>query len=172
MLLDANEHVYLADFGLTRRLDEQGDQAGRGPLGRHARLPRPGADRRRTVDGRADVYSLGCLLYECLTGERPLRRSRLAEAWAHLEEEPPSAQRAPPRAPEAIDAVIRKALAKEPEERYATCTALIAAAEEALGFRRSRPLRRRAGLLLVGALLVAAVAAAAIAAVLATGDHA
>ncbi len=67
--------------------------------------------------------------------------------------------------------MIRKALAKEPDDRYETCGALIAAAEEALGLRRSRPLRRRTALLLVGALLVAAFAAAAIAAVLATGDH-
>ena len=126
-----------------------------------------------SIDGRTDVYSLGCLLYECLTGETPFARgSRLAVAWAHLEEEPPSASERRPELPEAIDAVIRKAMAKEPEDRYTTCAALITAAEEALGLRRSPPLHRRKVLLLVAAVLVAALVAAALAAVLATGGHA
>ena len=96
-----------------------------------------------SVDGRADVYSLGCLLYECLTGETPFARgSRLAVAWAHLEEEPPSASERRPELRLGIDAVIRKAMAKEPDDRYATCAALITAAEEALGLRRPPTLRR------------------------------
>ena len=117
------------------------------------------------VDGRADVYSLGCLLYECLTGEAPFARgSRLAVAWAHLEEEPPSASERRPELPEAIDAVIRKAMAKEPEDRYTTCAALITAAEEALGLRRPPALLRHrrtviaavATLLILAGVLVAA----------------
>ena len=150
VLLDASEHVYLADFGLTRRLDEQGGPAGEGrSVGTPAYLA-PEQIEGGPVDGRADVYSLGCLLYECLTGETPFARgSRLAVAWAHLEEEPPSASERRPELPEAIDAVIRKAMAKEPEDRYTTCAALITAAEEALGLRRSPPLHRRKALLLV-----------------------
>ncbi len=117
------------------------------------------------VDGRADVYSLGCLLYECLTGEAPFARgSRLAVAWAHLEEEPPSASERRPELPEAIDAVIRKAMAKEPDDRYTTCAALITAAEEALGLRRPPALLRHrltviaavAILLVLAGVLVAA----------------
>jgi hypothetical protein len=173
VLLDASEHVYLADFGLTRRLDEQG-----GPAGEHRSVGTPAylapeQIEGGPIDGRADLYALGCLLYECLTGETPFARgSRLAVAWAHLEEEPPSARERRPELPEAIDAVIRKAMAKAPENRYATCAALIGAAEEALGFHRSPPLRRRKALLLVAAVLVAAFAAAAVAAVLTTGGHA
>ena len=138
VLLDASEHVYLADFGLTRRLDEQGGPAGEGrSMGTPAYLA-PEQIEGGAVDGRADVYSLGCLLYECLTGETPFaHRSRLAMAWAHLEEEPPRPSERRPDLPEAIDPVIRKAMAKEPQDRYTTCAALIGAAEEALGFRRS-----------------------------------
>ena len=145
VLLDASEHVYLADFGLTRRLDEQGGPAGEGrSVGTPAYLA-PEQIEGGPVDGRADVYSLGCLLYECLTGETPFARgSRLAVAWAHLEEEPPSASERRPELPEAIDAVIRKAMAKEPDDRYTTCAALITAAEEALGLRRP-PAAARAG---------------------------
>jgi len=143
VLLDASEHVYLADFGLTRRLDEQGGPAGEGrSVGTPAYLA-PEQIEGGQVDGRADVYALGCLLYECLTGEAPFAGSRLAVAWAHLEEEAPSAKARRPELPEAIDAVIRRAMAKEPDARYPTCAALITAAEEALGLRRPPPLRHR-----------------------------
>ncbi len=173
VLLDASEHVYLADFGLTRRLDEQSGPAGEGrSVGTPAYLA-PEQIEGGSIDGRTDVYSLGCLLYECLTGETPFARgSRLAVAWAHLEEEPPSARARRPELPEAIDAVIRTAMAKEPQDRYTTCAALISAAEEALGFRRSLPLQRRKMMLLVTAVLVAALLAAALVAVLGTGGHA
>ena len=110
MLLDQSEHVYLADFGLTRRLEEQGAQAGEGrSVGTPAYLA-PEQIEEGPVDGRADIYSLGCLLYECLTGEAPFSQdSRLAIAWAHLEEEPPSASAHNSELPETVDAVIRKA---------------------------------------------------------------
>ena len=79
------EHVYLADFGLSRRLADLGGQLDARPIRRHARLCRPGADRTQSVDGRADEYALGCLLYECLTGEAPFpRASELAVLWAHV----------------------------------------------------------------------------------------
>ena len=163
VLLDAREHVYLADFGLTRRLDEQGGPAGEGrSVGTPAYLA-PEQIEGGSVDGRADVYSLGCLLYECLTGEAPFARgSRLAVAWAHLEEEPPSVSEHRPELPEAIDAVVQKAMAKEPENRYATCAALITAGEEALELRRPPALRRPGVIAAVVALLVAALVTAGV----------
>jgi hypothetical protein len=155
VLLDAHEHVYLADFGLTRRVDEQGSGDNRS-VGTPAYLA-PEQIEGGSVDGRADVYALGCLLYECLTGEAPFARdSRLAVAWAHLEEEPPRATARRPELPESIDAVIRTAMAKEPEARYPTCGALIAAAEQALELR---PRRFRSFAAVVAVLVLAAVAA-------------
>jgi serine/threonine-protein kinase len=164
VLLDATEHVYLADFGLTRRLDEQGGPAGEGrSVGTPAYLA-PEQIEGAPVDGRVDIYSLGCLLYECLTGETPFAGSRLAVAWAHLEEEPPHASHCRPELPEAIDAALRKAMAKEPDDRYPTCAALITAAEEALELRRPPALLRHkllvataaATLLVLAAVLVGA----------------
>ena len=161
VLLDKDEHVYLADFGLTRRLAEDDPTVSeRRSLGTPAYLA-PEQIEGGPVDGRADVYSLCCLLYECLTGEIPFDRdSRLAVAWAHLEEEPPSATERRATLPETIDDVIRKAMAKEPDDRYPSCAALITAAEEALALRRPRGHRRRQLMLgAIGALAVVAAAA-------------
>ena len=164
VLLDSSQHVYLADFGLTRR---HADQAAQGvddrSLGTPAYLAPEQLDG-NPVDGRSDVYSLGCLLYECLTGEAVFpRSSRLAVAWAHLEEEPPRPSRRRPELPEAIDSVIARAMAKDPDERYPTCGELAAGAEEALGFRRAGRSARRSALLAAAAVGVFAVAGAAVA---------
>src|SRR5215831_1730431 len=88
VLLDPHEHVYLADFGLTRRLAEQGLPAGPGlSLGTPA-YAAPEQIEAGEVDGRADQYSLACLLYECLSADAPFpRESELAVLWAHLQEE-------------------------------------------------------------------------------------
>ena len=144
VLLDASDHVYLADFGLTRRRSEDGPELGDArSLGTPAYLA-PEQIEGGPIDGRADVYSLGCLLYACLTGEPPFRgSSRLQVAWAHLEEDPPRVRERNPALPAAIDAVIRKAMAKTPDERYSTCAELVAAAGAALGIGHVSPRRRR-----------------------------
>jgi DNA-binding beta-propeller fold protein YncE/predicted Ser/Thr protein kinase len=156
VLLDATEHVYLADFGLTKRTDD-------------ARTLEPGLFgtidyvapeqiRGEDVDGRADVYALGCLLYECMSGTAPFRRgSDAATLYAHLEEEPPTLP--------GLEEVLPKALAKEPDDRYATCSELIDHARRALGI--AAPHRNR--LPLVIALAGLAVIAAALLAVFLTG---
>jgi DNA-binding beta-propeller fold protein YncE len=169
VLLDPSDHVYLADFGLTRRLEEQGLRGGEGrSLGTPTYLA-PEQIEDRPVDGRADVYSLGCLVYECLTGGPPFARgSRLAVAWAHLEEDPPNASERKSGLPEAIDPVIRKAMAKEPDDRYSTCAGLIAAVEQALGSRRP-PIFRRPKFVLV-AVAILLVLAALLTVVLITRD--
>ena len=171
VLLDKSEHVYLADFGLTRRLEEQGAQAGEGrSVGTPAYLA-PEQIEGGPVDGRADIYSLGCLLYECLTGEAPFSQdSRLAIAWAHLEEEPPNASAHNSDLPGAVDAVIRKAMAKSRDDRYPTCSALIAAGEEALELRQPPMLRMRRRPVLAAAATLVVVAAALAAALVMRND--
>jgi len=163
VLLDSQEHVYLADFGLSRRLADEGIPGGQGfSLGTPAYVA-PEQIEGGEVDGRADLYSLGCLLYECLTGEVPFRRdSELAVLWAHAQEEPPKASVRNPALPKAIDAVVARAMAKEPDERYATGAELVGAAREALGLRELVVVRDwRAFLLATVGLLVAAAAALA-----------
>jgi hypothetical protein len=74
------------------------------------------------VDGRTDVYSLGCVLYECLTGRAPFAgRSAPGTLYAHMHEEPSRPSSLRPDLPSAVDAVVGRALAKEPDARYASC---------------------------------------------------
>ena len=124
VLLDARDHVYLADFGLTKRLAEP-RTVEPGLLGTIDYVA-PEQIRGEEIDGRADVYSLGCLLCECLTGEPPFPRATdAAVLFAHLEEEPTP--------PVGLEQVMAKALAKEPDERYDNCAELVGAARHALG---------------------------------------
>ena len=68
---------------------------------------------------RSDVYSLGCVLYECLTGQSPFPRATdVALLWAHVHEEPTPPSKARPELPRELDTVLARALAKEPGRRY------------------------------------------------------
>jgi DNA-binding beta-propeller fold protein YncE len=159
VLLDERRHVYLADFGLTRHVAGGDapvlDARSLGTIDYIA----PEQIRGEEVDGRADLYSLGCLLYECLTGEPPFRRpSDLAVAFAHLEEEP--------AAPPDLEVLMNKALAKDPADRYQSGHDLVGAACTALGL--DAPQRRRWPLL-VGAVVLALVAAGSLSFLLTRG---
>jgi DNA-binding beta-propeller fold protein YncE/tRNA A-37 threonylcarbamoyl transferase component Bud32 len=148
VLLDETEHVYLADFGLTKRTDDA-RSLDAGLFGTIDYVA-PEQIRGDDVDGRADVYALGCLLYECLNGTAPFRRgSDAATLYAHLEEEPPSLP--------GLDQVLRKALAKEPEDRYGTCGELIDDARGSLGIAAPHPNRLPFAIALAGLAVIAAV---------------
>jgi hypothetical protein len=159
VLLDEEGHVYLTDFGITKQLGGASTDTGRmvGTLDYLA----PEQVRGDPVDGRTDIYALDCVLYECLFGTPPFRRATEAETmWAHMRDEP-----APLRDHPTLDPVVRKALAKDPEKRYGTCTELIDAATGPplvpLGVRR-----RARGILAGRLLLLAAAIALAIVAII------
>lgn len=164
VLIAARDHVYLADFGLTKSTTDRSGLSASGQIVGTIDYVAPEQIEGKPVDGRADVYSLGCLLYECLTGEVPFPRdSELAVLWAHVQEQPPRASERRPELPHDIDAVLRRALAKEPERRYGTCRELVEAAQTALApvAAEARPARRTWLLLAVAAVLVAGAAVAA-----------
>ena len=119
----SSEHVFLLGFGLRQELPPRATLA-EDPqhLGTVDYLA-PEQIEGRPVSPRSDVYALGCILFECLTGKPPFTAdSPEALLKAHLHEPPPSAKRCRPGLPAEIDRVIAKALAKWPEERYPTCT--------------------------------------------------
>jgi class 3 adenylate cyclase/tetratricopeptide (TPR) repeat protein len=126
VLLDEEEHAYLTDFGITKEVRSTPTETG-GVVGTLDYLA-PEQIRGERVDGRADCYALACVLYECLAGAPPFRRQSEAETlWAHMQEEP-----APPAGYQALEPVFRTALAKERDERFPSCSALLSAARRAL----------------------------------------
>jgi YVTN family beta-propeller protein len=164
VLLDADGHAYLTDFGITKQLGAASTETGRivGTLDYLA----PEQIRGEAVDARTDSYALGCVLYECLAGAPPFHRETEAQTlWGHLQEDPP-----PLRAHPALDPVVRKALAKEPDDRYETCGELIEATAWALGVpghAAAIPGRRRLAALSRGTRL--AIAAGTVAVVVTAG---
>ena len=82
-----HEHVYLTDFGLTKRLGSQGSLTRTGAWVGTPDYVAPEQIRAGTVDGRADIYSLGCVLYEMLTGEVAYPKDNdMAKLWAHVQD--------------------------------------------------------------------------------------
>jgi len=127
------EHVYLTDFGLTKKTTSNTELTRAGDfVGTPDYMP-PEQVKGAGADARADVYGLGCLLYNALTGRAPYEReSELAKMWAHLHDPPPRVVDAAPGTPVGFDAVITRALAKDAGERYPSAGDLGRAARAAL----------------------------------------
>jgi serine/threonine protein kinase len=126
--------VYLADFGLTKHLESRSGITASGQFVGTIDYMSPEQIEGREVDSRTDVYSLGCVVFESLAGAAPFRRETdVAVLWAHIRDEPPPLTEVRRELPAEVDAVVAKAMAKLPEERYATCREFVAALRQALG---------------------------------------
>jgi Protein kinase domain len=169
------EHCYLADFGLSTSTSDR-SVADPGKIVGTIDYVAPEQIRGGDVDGRADVYSLACLLYECVVGDVPFRRpSDVAVIYAHLEEPLPNASEREPSLPEALDAVLARGTAKAPDDRWQTCGELIDATRVALGDRPGQPRapgRGRRRVIAAAAIAVGAVTAALVALLLGGGGSA
>jgi DNA-binding beta-propeller fold protein YncE len=143
---DAVAHAYLADFGLTKRIGGARGLTVSGQVLGTIDYIAPEQIEGGPVDGRADQYALGCVLFECLTGVVPFRRdNELAVLWAHVHDPPPQVSEQRPNLPAGLDEVVDRALAKAPGDRYSSCGGLIDAAEAALAGAVPAGGRRRIG---------------------------
>jgi serine/threonine protein kinase len=129
LLLDAGGGIQVGDFGIGRVFDASSleDTLTRSGvlIGTPAYMSPEQALGERTLDGRTDIYGLGCVLYEMLAGEPPYPAATPQAAVArHLKDPIPSLRRLLPDVPSALDAAVRRALAKSPAERFGTAAKL------------------------------------------------
>ena len=133
LIEEGSGRVYLTDFGIVK---EQGRGGGTRPgyfLGT-IEYAAPEQIEGREIGPSADLYAFGCVLFECLAGSKPFAGATgIALMRAHVLESPPKLSAVRPGLPAALDAVLERALAKRPEDRYESCRALIEAARMALG---------------------------------------
>ena len=171
------DHAFLSDFGVTKRIETGAGLTRSGQFVGTVDYVAPEQIQDRDVDGRADVYSLGCVLYRCLVGEVPFpRETEIATIYAQVQDPPPVPSERRPDLPGGFDAPIARALAKSREDRFETCTAFADAAGEVVRPRRPSPVavvapvaqprpttsRRRVGLVVAGLAVAAAVSVAAV----------
>jgi predicted Ser/Thr protein kinase len=142
-------HAYLTDFGLAQRVDGGPGLTRTGMFMGTPDYAAPEQIRGERVDARTDVYALTCVLYESLTREVPYPRdSAPAAMYAHLDTPPPSVTEHAAGLPPATDEVIRRGMAKNPDERYPSAGDLGRAAVAAL---EERPVTERERTVAAGA---------------------
>ena len=123
IMITHNGQTKVTDFGIVRALGGEAEQTmtQTGMVIGTAAYLSPEQAQGNPVDGRSDVYSLGCVLYEMLTGQAPFGgETPLSIAYKHVREEAPPPSSLNPDVPAALDAITLKSLAKEPDHRYAS----------------------------------------------------
>jgi len=170
MLIDARpgrpDHVYLTDFGITKLSLPSAEITQTGQFVGTLDYVAPEQIEGKSIDGRADQYSLACSAFEILAGSPPFIRTQgLAVIFAHLSESPPHLTSRRPGSPAAADRVLSRALAKDPADRYHSCRefadALLAAFELMTEADRRRAWAAPPGASVVAEPMTAAAAAAA-----------
>jgi Protein kinase domain len=140
-----HEHVYLADFGLTKRLGSVGALTRTGSWVGTPDYVAPEQIQGHGVDCRADIYSLGCVLYEMLTGDVAYPKDTdVAKLWAHVADPPPRPSALRPDLVPALDEVVARATAKDPDDRYPTAGDLATAVRRAVAEQEANDEREAA----------------------------
>jgi serine/threonine-protein kinase len=130
VMLTPDGRTKLMDLGIARTLDGEDLTRATSILGSPNYLS-PEQARGEHVDPRSDIYSLGCVLYEMLAGRPPFdAETPVAVAYKHVHEEPQPPSAVEPTVPAALDAVTLRAMAKDPEDRFATVEELAAALDD------------------------------------------
>jgi streptogramin lyase len=117
------EHTYLTDFGLTKRTASDSGLTAAGEWVGTLDYVAPEQVRGEQVDGRADVYALGCVLFELLTGQVPFERDDdIAKLWAHISDPAPSPLDLAPDTPRGLASVAECCMEKDPDDRFETAS--------------------------------------------------
>ena len=187
VLLNDGRQAKVTDFGIARSLDVHGGLTQTGTVMGTSDYIAPEQARGSRVDAQSDIYSLGTVLYELLSGEVPFSGDNfVAVAMQHINQPPPSVRERRPELSPCVDEVVRRAMAKEPHDRFRSMAELCAALNDCLAEldgvtgaqtmvvapqrrrRRSRPARPPAGrpsvwpliMLLAGLAVLAGILAA------------
>jgi serine/threonine protein kinase len=119
VIVTPEDHAYITDFGLTKRTGSLSGFTAAGQMLGTIDYVAPEQIEGGETGPPGDVYGLACVLYEMLSGSAPFAHEATGtrKMWAHLNEPPPSVRAQRPDVPEALDTVIRRAMAKRPGER-------------------------------------------------------
>jgi serine/threonine-protein kinase len=150
----------VADFGIARAIERAADISAVTStgltLGTPTYMSPEQASADHDIDGRSDIYSLGCVLYEMLAGEPPFSGATARAIIArHVTEPPPSIRLARPDLPEGVDALLQRMLAKAPARRPRDADALLRAIDEYPSLTLPRPHRHTWWIVALAALVIA-----------------
>ncbi|MCU1643636.1 MAG: Non-specific serine/threonine protein kinase [Nocardia sp.] len=130
---EGEERVFLADFGIARLREDSTRLTQTGSFTATLAYAAPEQLIGKPLDHRCDQYSLACTLFRLLTGDIPFAAEHpVAIMQGHLNQPPPPVSLLRPGLPQALDAVMARAMAKEPADRFDSCTAFAVAAQQAL----------------------------------------
>jgi Protein kinase domain len=133
ILIDSEGHALLADFGIVKMMGNDKNLTGTGVVGTPAYIAPEQGQGEANIDGRADLYSLACVVYEMFSGVQPYRAETMMRVvLQHITEPIPSLIEIVPDLPPALDAVMHRAMAKNPNDRYATAVEFAEALTHAL----------------------------------------
>jgi serine/threonine protein kinase len=133
ILFDKHGNPYLSDFGIAKLVEETGTLTGSALIGTPAYMSPEQAKGEKEIDHRSDLYSLGVILFHMLAGRQPYEATTpISVALKHISEAVPSVTALNAELPAEMDGVIRKAMAKDPMERYQSAGEFAAALESVL----------------------------------------
>ncbi len=133
ILIDESGNCLLTDFGLARMVEDAVNLTSTGTIMGTPAYMSPEQGSGQKIDARSDIYSLGVVLFEMATGRVPYRaETPIAVVFKHVQDPLPPARSINPDLPEAVELVILKALAKNPEDRYQTAGDLVRAIQAAI----------------------------------------